>query len=107
MDQTALLGGKPPYGWFYVRAMPRGLIGLSSLKCTLGHFDTSAPRGREVRLLKSAGTVLNGHIVTVKSGPHPASEWLSHAGVTFVMLLDKTAHLRWTRGCIMDILLLK
>ena len=53
MDQTALLGGKPPYGWFYVRAMPRGLIGLSSLKCTLGHFDTSAPRGREVRLLKA------------------------------------------------------
>jgi len=28
MDQTALLGGKPPYGWFYVRAMPRGLIGI-------------------------------------------------------------------------------
>ena len=38
---------------------------------------------------------------------HSASEWLSHARVTFVMLLDKTAHLRCTWGCIMGILLLK
>ena len=40
-------------------------------------------------------TAFNGHIVTVNSGPHPASEWLSRAGVTFVTLLDETAHLRW------------
>ena len=52
-------------------------------------------------------TVFNGHIVAVKSGRHPASEWLSHAGVTFMVLMDETAHLRWTWGCIMGILLLK
>ena len=47
----------------------------------------------------------NGHIVMVRSQVN--TELLSGSrtlgGVTFVMFLDKTAHLRQTRGHIMDI----